>query len=1016
MDMSWNKYWFVSLGFALWVSVSAFGQDHVVVFDTSAEGETKAIEDWGLDTAWLSEVNVRRGAIFMGEPQVDLIRFSFTGDWPSTNGVLHASAQAEFDERMNIVDSYTDSHTALYLNSDTIDADDYYLWGDGVNPNTWAELIDLTRQACEDEGRTVVSVAPFNEPDYGTWQGTVSRFGDVVWRFRNDSTYTANFSDIRVYGGNTLNNDQAATWYDQLEEWGFVEEGNTHQLAGTFDNYAAFYESVEANGDVGANDELHNVMEAMVGAEYGMDVGIWWGTAERTRGEFVQASDGDRLAYAENRWHWTAASVYRAPDGAVKAFVGESERQAVPTTYRFFSKDRPVFYDGHGPQRAYDVTTTGDEGYGYQTSDHHNAECVVNITWGDDVQPVIDGRYILVARHSKKVMEIASNSTADGINIQQNAYSAGDTTQQWDVNPMPAESGGDYSYFSIVNAYSGAAADLFNYDFSDGANINQWGIGTYAGVNQQYYLEYVEDGWFKIKNRWSGKCLDVNGASTSNYANIQLWSDSDSENQQWRLIPVGSTVNFVAPNQPVGLSATANAASVDLEWSANSDFDLASYTVLRSTTNSGPYDIIARGVTDTSYTDNSANLPMTYYYVVRAEDESLNSSELSAEAVATPSGAPALLAYYDFDSDASDASGNANDGTLYGSPSFGTGKYGFGSLSLSGSGQYAMLPAELMVGVTNFTIAAWVYWDGGDGWQRIFDFGNGTDEYMFLTPDTGGGVMRFAMLSSEASEQTLDTTALPSGSWQHVAVTREGNTVSLYTNGVLAASASMTIAPADFAPVLNYLGDSQWSADPTFDGRMDELYIYNAALSGDEVAGLMNDELPAAPDVPTGLEAANSDSQVALSWNAVTGASGYIVRMGFASGGPYIIEVGQSATTNFIHTGVLNGNDYYYVVASVGLGDASTNSDEVHGIPSVDVELAEYLFDDYAMVGGTNLALTVSNTVYGHSYYLLATDNLVSSIWTSVTMEAGNDSELLFGIPVSGVESNRFFKLDVSRQ
>jgi hypothetical protein len=125
-------------------------------------------------------------------------------------------------------------------------------------------------------------------------------------------------------------------------------------------------------------------MEAMVGVEYGLQTGIWWGTAELARGEFVKASDGMRLGYAEHRPNWTAASVYRGTDGKVQAFGGTSERQAATTTYRFVSKDRDVYYDGYGPQREYTMVMPG--GTGYQTG-QTNAERVVNITWGDDVQP-----------------------------------------------------------------------------------------------------------------------------------------------------------------------------------------------------------------------------------------------------------------------------------------------------------------------------------------------------------------------------------------------------------------------------------------------------------------------------------------------------------------------------------------------------------------------------------------------------------------------------------------------------
>ena len=89
------------------------------------------------------------------------------------------------------------------------------------------------------------------------------------------------FKNIRICGGNTLNCDEALPWYNYLKEQ--LDEGNTHQLAGEFNGYAAFYETVRKDGKMAMNDEMHNVMEAMVGLEYGLQTGIWWGSAEYAR-------------------------------------------------------------------------------------------------------------------------------------------------------------------------------------------------------------------------------------------------------------------------------------------------------------------------------------------------------------------------------------------------------------------------------------------------------------------------------------------------------------------------------------------------------------------------------------------------------------------------------------------------------------------------------------------------------------------------------------------------------------
>jgi hypothetical protein len=429
---------------------------------------------------------------------------------------------------------------------------------------------------------------------------------------------------------------------------------------------------------------------------------------------------------------------------------------------------------------------------------------------------------------------------------------------------LDSRRGGDYSYFAITAAHSGKAADLFSYAYDDGGEVGQW--DDLSGVNQHWFLEYVEDGWFHIRNRWSGKYLDVEGESTANGANIRQWSGTGGLNQQWRLIPEGNPVEFEAPAAPAGVRIAVHARSVRLDWDANPEPDLDGYAVLRATSPGGPYDIVARGLRDPWFTDNAANRPQPYFYVVKAVDGSLNSSPPSAEVSAAPTLIPALIARYAFDGNLEDGSVNANHVIVAeGAPAHVAGRHGQ-ALDLDGAGQHVMLPATLLAGVSDFTIAVWVNWDGGNAWQRIFDWGNDAAEYMFLTPGSGAGTLRFAVTTGGAGpEQILETGALPVGQWRHVAVTRAGNTARLYVNGVLADTGAVTIAPADLDPALNYLGDSQYDADPAFNGRVDELFLYNYALEEDAILSLMNNQ-PPPPPVPVRLSASRSGNSLQVSW------------------------------------------------------------------------------------------------------------------------------------------------------
>jgi hypothetical protein len=90
------------------------------------------------------------------------------------------------------------------------------------------------------------------------------------------------------------------------------------------------------------------------------------------------------------------------------------------------------------------------------------------------------------------------------------------------------------------------------------------------------------------------------------------------------------------PAAPAGLAANALYSAVGLDWDDNTEGDLDSYTVYRST-NSGSYgSAIATGLTTSDYTDDSAVNNVTYYYAVTATDVFTNESANSAQRFATP--------------------------------------------------------------------------------------------------------------------------------------------------------------------------------------------------------------------------------------------------------------------------------------------------------------------------------------------------------------------------------------------
>jgi fibronectin type 3 domain-containing protein len=278
---------------------------------------------------------------------------------------------------------------------------------------------------------------------------------------------------------------------------------------------------------------------------------------------------------------------------------------------------------------------------------------------------------------------------------------------------------------------------------------------------------------------------------------------------------------------------------------------------------------------------------------------------------------------------AADATGNNWTGALVGGPVWVAGRLN-NAVNLSGTTQYVTLPTGVVNGLTTCTISAWVNLNSTSNWPRIFDFGTGTTNYMFLSPRNGANSkIRFAIRTAAVTEQIIDGAAtLPSGSWQHVAVVLNGATGTLYVNGVqVGQNTAMTLNPSSLgATGNNYLGKSQFN-DPYLAGAVDDFHIIAQALTAQQVAALATP-----PAAPTLLTATPGDAQVSLGWTSVAGAVSYNVKRAPASGGPYAFVTNTTATS-FTDTGLTNGTTYHYVVTALNAAIESPSSAETSATP-----------------------------------------------------------------------------------
>lgn len=774
----------------------------MVSFNLSSAGASQPVH-WGIDTAWLWDwwplraTNHMQECVSVGRVTID----------PRTSG-SNTSLASDQTERLDTQLSWLRKSGVK----------DLFLLGGIARGSAWnnsyaeAFVNDLAMAVTylRGKGYNVVGVSPFNEPD---WQGPAdtNAMNHVADLIRGNST----FGGVYVMGPSCLSSDNSNSWWGAMNS--HLTMGNTHQLGGSAANFAYFYKQVKTAGKPSAGDEMHNINDALVGMDNGMTYGIWWSDfGGYTRAELGRASnDGSRVGYVQDNTNFSSAAVFKRKSADMaNAFLGMSERQGSTSAFSFVSQDRLTYWDGQGPYYDY----TGDLQGG------SNSERVIEVTWGEDVPAApLSGSYRIV----NKATGLYLTAGSDGVSQKPFADNA---SQKWTVRQQPYTDGGDVAYATVVSQSAGTYLDGVKYAGNNGAKVQ-----LYAGNGnecERWHFAWKGDGWYVLTNHDSG--LSLEGSSDNSAYSPQgvcEWARTGSDRQLWRLIPADAEYDREVPATPTDLTAEATGSVVRLTWKANAERDLDGYMVYRYNTAAKIWETIARRVSAAGFVDNMAPRGVQLRYRLRAIDKSWNKSQPSDEVSVTLPSAKSVVGYWPMQAEANDTTANHLNavvkGAVFGSTS------GRRCLQTGGEG-FAALPYNVG-SLHTLTFAAWVYPTSSTPWQRVFDFGSGTDNYFFLTTSSGSRP-RFEICKDGQKQGLNGKSSLPLNKWSHVAVTIGDDGVRLYINGSLdAETTDVTFRPDEVNPHLSFIGRSMWDADPLFCGSLSDIGLWDYALSADEV-------------------------------------------------------------------------------------------------------------------------------------------------------------------------------------
>ena len=374
-----------------------------------------------------------------------------------------------------------------------------------------------------------------------------------------------------------------------------------------------------------------------------------------------------------------------------------------------------------------------------------------------------------------------------------------------------------------------------------------------------------------------------------------------------------------------------------MSWTASTDNIAVTRYLVERCQGTGCTNFVQAGTSnDAHYGDAGLLAATSYSYRVRASDWAGNLSGYSNVASATtlntaPTG---LVAAYGFDEGSgtavSDASGRGNTGTINGAAWTPEGRFG-AALSFNGTDNVVLIPSSASLNLSAaMTLEAWVRPSANQtDWRAIVQ--KDVDAYYLyassddpLFPYGGGNI-------GGVDNGVGSNTAIAVGAWAHVAMTYDGAQLRIWVNGVEAAAPRAKSGAIETNTNLLRIGGvgGAFPEGHYFQGLIDEVRIYNRALSEAEIQADMNALVQpfggdaSAPTAPGALSAtAVSGGQINLAWTASTdnvGVAGYRVERCQGVNCSNFAEIAQPSGTSFSNTGLTAATSYRYRVRAADL-------------------------------------------------------------------------------------------------
>ena len=220
----------------------------------------------------------------------------------------------------------------------------------------------------------------------------------------------------------------------------------------------------------------------------------------------------------------------------------------------------------------------------------------------------------------------------------------------------------------------------------------------------------------------------------------------------------------------------------------------------------------------------------------------------------------------DRDGVATDSSGNGHDGEIIGDLEVVDAKFGKGFEFDGVLGNYVSVPHDESLNLAEFTITYWCNMGVSGSWQipvlKVDHAAGGAHRNVdFQTPPEGGEVSVYFSQGANQWRGANGTTEVSDEEWHHIAGSYDLDRLLLYVDGVLEAEGDHDGEP-DFMDDPLMLGSGEiWP----FLGIIDDVGIFNKALSADDIVNIMDNGL----DEALNITAVSSAGKLTATWGGI---------------------------------------------------------------------------------------------------------------------------------------------------